>query len=114
MTSQYGFEIMSEVRMYEYACDTYMLEGLIRESRISKVKTVPYTDYEAWFTGFLYKYWYDTRGTDPKKIYAIAPINKIGESFPVLHTQGWEYVIEHLIDKANNFKSITDKINNTR
>lgn len=97
LTSDYGYSILTDQRMTEYADANFMYEGLERELPLKKGLC-----YEAdilYFAGYLYKYWISTKETDPRAIWKIAPISLIAERYGFYHTQGYDYVIADLIDR---------------
>ena len=73
MTSDYGVMVLTDKRMVEYSCDTFMYEGVQRNLKLKHGKT--YESYVLEFAGYLYKYWISTRNEKPQKIYKMAPLS---------------------------------------
>jgi hypothetical protein len=76
-----------------------MLEGFTREMKFKKGGH--YDADTLWMAGYLYKYWTSTRHADTREIYKIAPIRKLAIRYNFYHTQGFEYIIEDLIDRQD-------------
>lgn len=99
LTTEYGISVMNENRSIEYSGDTFMLEGFRQNTKLAKTTDMKYMDDELWFTGYLYKYWYEKFHTHTREIYRLAPLSKISAEYGFLHTQGWDYVIDYLADR---------------
>ena len=100
MTSQWGKSTLNGNRFQEWCCDTFMFEGFVKylEPKNSPPK---YDDFVLWFTGFLYKYWYETHKTKPEDILSLAPVSLINKRFDFYHTQSWDYIIEDLMGRQS-------------
>ena len=61
-------------------------------------------EFELWFMGYLYKYWTSTRKITRQEVYKILPFEKFNTGFGFYHTQGWDFVINDVID--NSIKAI--------
>lgn len=99
LTTEYGISVMNENRSIEYSGDTFMLEGFRKNTKLAETDNAKYMDDELWFAGYLYKYWYEKFHTNTREIYRIAALSKISAEYGFLHTQGWDYVIDYLIDR---------------
>lgn len=97
LTNPYCVRIMTDDLMREYACDSFMLEGIERE--VGLEKGLVYDADVMWLTGYLYKYAISIRGIEPKDLVKIAPISKIAARYEFYHTQGFEYIINDMIDR---------------
>ena len=62
-------------------------------------------EFELWFMGYLYKYWYNNSKLSRYEIYEILPVERFHESFGYYHTLGWETVIKEATDlyKSGNY-----------
>ena len=97
LTSDYGSSILQEKRLNEYACDNFMLEGLI--NNLDFKKGYSYDEDILYYAGYLYKYWISSRNVTSKEVYKLAPIKLIADRFGFYHTQGWDYVINDIIER---------------
>ncbi len=104
MTTDYGISVIRGDKLSEYSCEEFMLEGFERE--LSLKKGLVYDTDVMWMTGYVYRYWVGTRGTDPREIYKIAPIKLLGDRYGAYHTQGFDYIIDDIIDRPYRGESV--------
>lgn len=97
MTSDYGVMILTDKRIAEYSCDTFMYEGVQRNLKLRHGKT--YESYVLEFAGYLYKYWINTRKEKPQKIYKMAPLSLIASRIVLYSLEDIDYVIDDIIDR---------------
>lgn len=100
LTSEYGYEVLSEKRHSEYADSLFMLSGFKREFDLGKRKNdkYDYGDLLPGCCGHFYKYWFDKGFTDTKEIYRLAKPEIIYLNFNTLHISGYNYWVEYLKD----------------
>lgn len=95
LTSEYGIDVLTDKMMIEYSAHTFMLAGFKRALELKKGNF--YDRDVLYLAGFLYKYWWSTRETDPRIIYRLAPARLIANRYEFYHTQGFEYIINDII-----------------
>lgn len=100
LTTDYGYEVISEKRHSEYSDALFMLSGFKREFNLGSY-TEDKFDYSFYFPeccGYFYKYWYDKGLKDTKEIYRLAKPEIMYCNFNTLHSGGYNYWINYLID----------------
>ena len=102
LTSEYGIDVITGKKDREYYDYHYMLEGF--EINLKLKRGASYDADVLWFAGYLYKFWVTFRGGEPKQIWKIAPISLINRQYGFYHTQGFDYVIDNLIDRYKTSK----------
>lgn len=95
MTSDYGVMVLTDKRMVEYSCDTFMYEGVQRNLKLKHGRT--YESYVLEFAGYLYKYWISTRNEKPQKIYEMAPLSLIASRIVLYTLEDVDYAIDDII-----------------
>lgn len=95
MTSDYGVMVLTDKRMVEYSCDTFMYEGVQRNLKLKHGKT--YESYVLEFAGYLYKYWISTRNEKPQKIYKMAPLSLVASRIVLYTLEDVDYAIDDII-----------------
>lgn len=100
LTSEYGIDILTDRVLNEYSAHTFMLAGFKRALDLKKGGC--YDRDVLYLVGFLYKYWWSTRETDPRVIYRLAPIQLIANRYEFYHTQGFEYVINDIVARSHS------------
>ena len=96
LTTQYGYEVISEKRHSEYADGLFMLSGFKLFSDLEGDCRGKYSDDLAITCGHFYKYWYDKGFINTKEMYRLAKPSIIWDNFATLHISGYNYWIEYL------------------
>lgn len=105
LTTDYGYEVMSEKRLSEYSDELFMLSGFTREFDLGKY-TEDKFNYSIFFAGccgHFYKYWYDNGLKDTKEIYRLAKPEIMYYNFNTIYNGGYNYWMTYLKD-LNGFK----------
>lgn len=108
LTSEYGYEVLSEKRHSEYADYLFMLSGFNRDFDLGTLSDdkYDYGEYVAECCGYLYKYWFDTHKEDTaEEIYRLAKPEIIYQNFVPLHVTGYDYWIAYLKDLDGRLKA---------
>ncbi len=98
--TSWGKNILTGKAVNEYACDTFMYEGLKRECKKKDGTVLP--KQVLWFCGYLYRYLIANTNIKPSQIYKIVNIDLLNNRWGFYHTQDWEYIKEDLLSDYNS------------